>query len=240
MHQDSARHTIAIFERLYNYVESVLPIELNQDVVSALEQVKNNYELSVEEIEDTMITFGRYVWPYRKAFEEFLAIYEGRVGEQFMLSHSSVQIKKRYQDFKLHGGSLRDLHSGRPANFFTSEERVKLCEVLVNMNQSLRKHVVQLIKSTESKKFKVSVAEFAQILLEIEQELGFIRCIADSEQEHPQLASEMRAQVRGFDHGFCLLGPEVDFIAVCNMRGHFEGRKKEMKVRGYVFSDLFQ
>jgi len=236
MHQDSARHTIAIFERLHDHVDPVLPLELNQDMVSALDQVKNNYELSVEEIEETMIAFGRYVWPYRKAFEEFLAIYEGRVGEQFLLSHASRQMKKRYQDFKLHGGSLRDLHSGRPANFFTSEERVELCEVLVNMNQSLRKHVVQLIKSTDHKKFEARVAEFAQILLEIEQELDLIRRIADSEQEHPQLASEMRAQVRGFEHGFCLLGPEIDFTAVCNIRGHFEGRKKELKVKGYVFS----
>ncbi len=232
MHEVSAQYTISIFERLYNHVEPILPMELRQDMATALEQVKNNYELSLEEIEDTMITFGRYVWPYRKAFEEFIAVYEGHIGENFLISHSSRKMKKRYQDFKLHGGSLRDLHSGRPASFFTSDERIELCEVLVSMNQSLRQHAVQSIRSTDSKKFEAKVAEFAQILLEIEQELDVIRRIADSEQEHPQLASEMRAQVRGFEYGFCLLGPEVDFAAVCNMRGHFEGRRREFKVKG--------
>lgn len=227
----SVHHTIDIFERLCDYVLPVLPAKIKTEMSHALEHLHNDYSLSVESVEDTMIVFGKLVWPYRKAYAEVLYAYEGKIGEKFLLAHLPKDVKKRYQEFVVCGGNFRDLHSGAPAKFFSSEERGILCGVLVNLQQDIRKHVVQAIHSTEQKVFNKKVKEFSAILEKIEHQLDTLRMMADAEQEHPQLAEEIRAHVRGFDLGLCFLGPEISFEDLCRLPDHFTGRKHELKVR---------
>lgn len=231
MENTTVRHTIDIFERLCDYVMPVLPDRIKMEMTHALEHLQNDYSLSVESVEDTMIVFGKLVWPYRKAYSEVLYAYEGKIGEKFLLTHLPRTLKKRYQGFVACGGNFRDLHSGAPATFFSVEERGQLCGILVDLQQDIRKHVIQAIHSTEQKVFTKKVKEFAAILEKIEGQLDSLRLTADTEQEHPQLAEEIRAHVRGFDLGLCFLGPEISFEDLCRLPEHFVGRKKELKVR---------
>lgn len=231
MEKTSVHHTIDIFERLCDYVLPVVPEKINTDMAHALEHLQNDYSLSVESVEDTMIVFGKAVWPYRKAYAEILYAYEGKIGEKFLLAHLPRTSKKRYQEFVACGGNFRDLHSGAPAKFFSSEDRSALCGVLVNLQQDIRKHTAQAIHSTEQKIFLKKVKEFTSILEKIEKQLDMLRAMADAEQEHPQLAEEIRAHVRGFELGLCFLGPEVSFDDLCRLPEHFTGRKREIKER---------
>lgn len=55
--------------------------------------------------------------------------------------------------------------------------------------------------------------------------------MADSEQEHPELAAEIRAHARGFEHSISLLGPKLDYEEVCNASDHFEMRRETREHR---------
>ena len=57
--------------------------------------------------------------------------------------------------------------------------------------------------------------------------------MADDEQEHPELAAEIRSQIRAFEYGLCLLGPAHHYEAVCQAEEHFIGRKEEKKMMVY-------
>ena len=65
----------------------------------------------------------------------------------------------------------------------------------------------------------------------MENQLNILRTMADEEQEHPQLADEIRAQIRGFESGLCFLGPENTFDDLCRLPEHFVGRKIDIKNR---------
>lgn len=225
------QHTVDIFEHLYRFVLPVIPKKIKEEMEHALSHLQQDAALSVESVEDTMIVFGKLVWPYRKAYAEVMYAYEGKIGEQFLLSHLPREAKKRYQEFVACGGSFRDLHTGAPAQFFSSEERGILCGVLVNLQKDIRLHTAQAVHSTEQKAFAKKVKEFSHILEKIEGQLDALRLMADAEQEHPQLAEEIRAHVRGFELGICFLGPEISFDDLCLLPEHFTGRKKELKVR---------
>lgn len=233
MEKTTVHHTIDIFERLCDYILPVLPVKIKVEMTHALEHLQNDYSLSVESVEDTMIVFGKLVWPYRKAYSEVLYAYEGKIGEKFLFAHLPKSIKKRYQEFVACGGDFRDLHSGAPAKFFSVEERGALCGILVDLQRDIRKHVIQAIHSTEQKIFNKKVKEFSAILEKIEGHLDTLRIMADAEQEHPQLAEEIRAHVRGFDLGLCFLGPEISFDDLCRLPEHFTGRKRDLKVRAH-------
>ena len=104
------QHTQVIFEHLANDVPPGVPKEVRENIGLAKEQVKNNVALTLTELEDTMVYVGKLLWPYREAFQEFFRIYEGELGEQYLLRKFSLPMKKKYTTFKENGGSFRDLH----------------------------------------------------------------------------------------------------------------------------------
>jgi len=231
MQHTSIRHTLDIFERLYNYVEPILPGELKDEMLEAYEQVRDNHTLSLGELEETMVVFGKKVWPYRKALEEFVGLYEGKLGEELLRNAMPGVLRRRYDEFIACGGDLHDVHSGSVAHFFTPDERLELTPMLIEKNRSVKEHAIQAIRSTDQKDFSAKAVRFTEILEEIEGHLDGLRAMADEEQEHPHLAEEMREQVKAFEYGLCLLGPEQHMRTIVDAREYYNGRRVELRAR---------
>lgn len=224
-------HTQIIFEHLCEEIPPGLPRDIREEIDQAREQVKNNLSLTLEELEDTMIYVGKKLWPYREAFQEFYRVYEGTLGEVYLVRKFSLPMKKKYETFKATGGTFRDLHSGNNVSFFTPEERTALCEALVLVEEEIRAYSVQSILSGDERRYAKRVEEFQRILADMEEKLQGLRSMADMEGEHPELAAEIREQIRTFEHGFALLGPSIRHDAVCSAEEHFVGRKAIKKIR---------
>lgn len=223
-----SKSTISLFRHLYKTLPPLFPEQTKEKMAHALDHLENDQTVTLDEIEDTMIKFGYEVWPWNQAYKEFLAVGEAMVGEHFLVPKFSQELKRKYHDFKLYGGTLRDIHSGRPAVFFTSDERGELCVALVEMQMELREYVNRELVGLEKVRYLRRVNEFQKILEEIERQMEALRALADKEQDHPNLANEIRARVRAFEYGLCLLGPDLNYEAVCQSADFFEGRKEHL------------
>lgn len=225
MHHPVVKHTIDIFERILNDLPPLVPKDVSDDMEHALEQIKLNVDLTLLEVEDTMIVFGKAIWPYRRAFDEFVSTCEGKLGEQFLSARLTKSMKHRYKEFTAHGGEYRQLHSGALVDFFTPEERQELTLVLITVRQELQKHTAQEVLSTRQHEYQDKIVEFQTILDDMEKRLDSLRLMADDEQEHPQLAAEIREHIRSFEYGLTALGPHPDHDALCNAEEYFHGRR---------------
>jgi hypothetical protein len=229
------QHTADIFERLVRNMPPLVPKETQEDARLALEQVKNNVHLDIEELEDTMITFGMKLWPHREAFLEFYRLYEGQIGESFLIAKLPREVKQAYKRFQAEGGTFADLHTGKgPIHLFQSKHRAALCEVLVDVQKEVWDYTRQAVLSKDRVRYTKRIEEFQQIFKDIDRRLEALRDMAEDEQEHPELASEMREHVRGFEHGLCLLGPKLDYEALCNVDEHFQSRKEQRRLHQRV------
>lgn len=229
------QHTTDIFERMVRDMPPLVPQDVQKDARHALDHIKSNLHLDIDEVEDTMLTFGMKLWPYREAFLEFYKIYEGQLGEQHLLRILSREDKKAYSQYKEAGGTFGDLYSGKgPIHLFTSQQRGALCAALVTVRKEVWQYTKQAVLSKDKKKYEARIEEFEDIFEDIEKRLEAIREMAEDEQEHPELAAEMREHVRGFEHGLCLLGPKLDYAAVCNTDDHFVSRKEQRKLHQRV------
>ncbi|HRY36673.1 MAG TPA: hypothetical protein P5230_02185 [Candidatus Magasanikbacteria bacterium] len=226
-------YTIQLFQYFYQNIPPLFPLEEKEKIKNALKEMETNQSLTPVQIENTMISFGYVLWPWNQAYKEFLTIAENAYGDEFLLPYLSKEMQKKYLNYKDYGLSLRDLHSGRPAVFFESEERVELYRALLKMQEDLKKFVNQQIASTEKERFIKKVEEYAKILENIEEKLRGLREIAQNEQDHPILADEIRERIRMFEFGMCLLGPELNFHAVSQSVDFFAGRKMDLnRMRG--------
>lgn len=225
--------TIALFEHLYKHCPPLFPPEIKDKMEHALSHLKNDQTVTLEAVERTMITFGYELWPWNQAYREFLALAESHMGEHFLLPRLSKGLQEKYHDFKKYGGTFRDLHAGQPAHYFNQEERSELCLRLVEMQHDLRSYVEREVVGLQRKKYLERVKEFGTLLEEIRGTLNHLKELAESEQDHPTLAGEIRSKVEHFEHGLCLLGPELEYDAVCQSPEFFKGRRLELnRLRG--------
>lgn len=227
------KSTINLFRHLYERLPPLFPAEIKEKISHALEHVEHDPTVTIKEIEETMIAFGYEVWPWNQAYREFFTLAEATVGEHFLLPKFTPELRRRYEEFKRYGGSLRELHSGRPADFFSGEERSDLCAALVETQRELRRYVDNEVLGVFKEKYLQRVAEFSAVLEEIMIYVRQLNGLADAEQDHPALADQIRSQIQAFEYGLCFLGPEIGSEAVCQSVGYFAGRKQELnRLRG--------
>ena len=226
------QHTLAIFERTCINLPPLVPSEVVRDMGAALEQLQSNFALTLGELEDTMISFGRRVWPYLQAFEELYNVYQGELGEKLFIQKATPELRRLLESFRASGASWREFYVGAGAAQAPADERVTLHQIMVDIQCDVRAFAYQAVLHTDRARYERRISEFQNILTDMEHRLDALRELAEMEQEHPQLAAEIREQIRGFEYGLAYLGPQVDYATVCNTHDHFTGRRDELRRRG--------
>lgn len=223
--------TLQIFQRLATEVPPLVPEQLRSDVKESYEQASGNVHLEIEELEDIVVSFGKKLWPYREAFLEMYRLSESTVGEKFFEAKLYPELRTPYNQYLDRGHSFTSLYLGRDMEEFTAEQRQELCELMVALKHELWDYTVQRVLGVDKEKYQEKIAEFTDVQRTIQKELDKLHQMAEAEEDHPELAMEMKEHIRGFEHGMALLGPKLDHSAVCEVVPHFEGRRKERTFR---------
>lgn len=210
----------------------MFPVDDREAMLHALEHIKKDADITAEQIEDTIITFGKKLWPYRRAFLEFLSQVEKRRTDEFIDSHIKQypELYEWFRDWQHSGGRMYDLFRGSKEYMekLSPEDRGALCSVLVETKRDVRDAAALMVAGPDKDAYKKRVLEF-QILVEaIDERLDGLRKLADEEQEHPQLADEIRQEVRDFERGLAFLRRHTTFEAVCNAHERAHGRRAEL------------
>lgn len=220
--------TIKLFRHLYNDLPPLFPKSTKLKMKHAVHYLESGPPVSLEQIETIMIEYGYAAWPWREAFKEFMHDAEGRVAEHFLLPKLTPELQKRYEEFRLFGGTFSDLYSGRPADFFSGEERVDLSEALVETRMAVRLFAQHEVTGLLKKKYLARVEEFTKILAEMKAALAQLRAISERESDHPSLAQEMTAKIAAFEQSLCLLAPAEPYNAPQEAIAFFAGRRDEL------------
>jgi len=222
------QYTFSLFQQFYKNLPPLVPKEVKESMFRVLKDWENHPDIGIEEIESIMVKFGYEVWPFTKAYKEFLFINEEKVGEEFLLGFLDLNLQKRFIDFKLYGGSLQDLHTGQDVNFFEPEERVEICKAFIETDLAIKDFTKQEVLGLKQKKYLEKVKEFKKTLKNIKKEIKHLYELAHTEEDHPSLSREIKEKAKDFEHSLCFLGQELDHFAVCNSINFFASRKEHL------------
>lgn len=228
--------TVAIFHYLASTAPPLVPDALIETMHQALEHFSGHSEATLEELERVMISYGFELWPYTQAFKEILLDNEHTMGEQFLLPKLPAALKSAYLNFKKSGGDVSSLRTGAAAHYFNSAERVVLCGAVVEMEKNLRDFATQQVVGPSRRHYLSRVAHYKLKLKTIQKHVDALRSLADSEDEHPVLAQEIRERITSFEQGLCMLGPELSYDTMCEAVEYFKGRKTHLN----HFKHLYQ
>lgn len=219
-------HTLNILGQLTRDLPPLTPLELQRDIRDTYTALSRNNQLSAAESEAAVITSGKKIWPYRRAFQEITTFYEHKIGEIFLTYSLTEPLKDRYRAFTAAGGCFQDAWSGRSAAFFFADDRPTLTTALIATQQYIRAHAAQAALSVARPRYENRIEELSRELEASEKELYLLRSLANQESD-PSLAKEIQAHIQACDYGFCGLGPAVTLAAISQAREHFQGRKEE-------------
>lgn len=229
------KSTFSLFERFHSNLPPLFPEVTKQQIIADLDRLREVDSIDLPKIENIMVSYGYEAWPWNKAYQEHLKASEERVADHFVSSKLNSSTAERYEDFKLYGGTYRDLHSGRSASFFTPEEQAEIRDALVSCGTEVKDFTNREIVGAKKAKFLQRVGELQKNLSEIKQILGVLRNMAESEDDFPSLKNEIHARIKAFEHGLCLLGPEQNHAELPALVDHFRGRKEELRRLSTVF-----
>ncbi len=225
--------TIQLFHYFYNNLPPLVPEDVVLSMKKELDDLEKDPDITLAEVEDRMVKFGYEVWPWNQAFKFFLNNVEEKMGDHFLLPRMSDGLREKYLNFQALNGTLKDLQTGRPASFFTSEERAELCEKLVDMRLHLKEYVKRDLLGVNREAYLEKVDEYKNLVEKIKFNLESLRNFVEKEEDGSVLIAEINTKIRDFEHGLCLLGTELDFEAVCQVHDFFVGRKKDLnRMRG--------
>lgn len=225
------QYTAELLERMYFNLPPLVPESVVIGLKTAMADVEADGGKPVSDIEDVIIVFSKKIWPYTQAFEELCNRYEKELGEKLMSQKASYVLRRALEHYRQTGGTWLALYSGAVASMFTPEERVELHQLLVDIRCDVRAFAAQAAVMTDRAWYEERVEYYQELFGKIQTQLDTLRDLAESEIDHPQLAAEIQDHIRGFEFGLAKLGPQFDYEALCNAHEHFQGRKRDFKIR---------
>ena len=225
------QYTAELLERMYFNLPPLIPESVVSGLKVAMADVEADGGKPVSDIEDVIIVFSKKIWPYMQAFEELCHRYEEELGEKLMTQKASYVLRRAFDRYQQTGGTWRALYTGATAPLFTPEERVELHQLLVDIRCDVRAFAHQAAVMTDRTWYEERVGYYQELFGRIQTQLDTLRDLAESEVDQPQLAAEINDHIRGFEFGLAKLGPQFDYEALCNAHEHFQGRKKDFKIR---------
>ncbi len=224
--------TLTLFKLLVDNIPPLFPEDLKYQIKKDLKDIQEN-TTSLEKLEEMMIRYGYEIWPWNQAFREILSVVEEKVGEQFLLANLPTDLQEKYLEYRQLGLSLKDFHSGKLANYFDEDQRMLLTTALINMQAQVREFAIREVVGLKKEFYLNKLQEFKIILEDIKHNLNRLKDLAKKENDHPTLADEICARVEAFEHGLCLLAPEISHEEVKRAHEFFVGRKQELnRLRG--------
>lgn len=231
MHKPIILHTLTIFEIINRDFPPFLSLDVEKEIKDRHLSAKNNFDITLEELENMMIWSGKSLWPYNQAFLEFLEKNEEELGIKLFLQKIGRGLINKCHTFFSTGGAFRDIYRGSFGDYFLGEEKIELMNVLVELKKEIRHLTRQAIVSKHKDIYLKRVEYYKNLLSEIERHLtNLVEFREKEKKEKNRLADDLDKFIQAVNHGFAFLGPPIRHEDIFRAKDYFLGRKEERKI----------
>jgi hypothetical protein len=228
--------TLSLFRHLTNDLPPLFPDDKSREVFLILD----NPPGSLEELENKMIKIGYTLWPYTKAYQDFLAIAERDMADHFFTPLLPEELQVKYLRYRDQGMVWQNVYSGNSAGYFSLEERVFLLPLLHEVKEKIRQFVKREILSLKREHYLKHVKIYEKKLENIKDKIKELKEMAKKETDHPALSREILVKVRSLEEGLSGLGGEINVLDIDRLSEFFQERRNHLnRMRGIHTQENF-
>lgn len=194
------------------------PDERRQSMMAVLDRLAGDPSVPREDIEKTVVAFGREIWPYRRVFAD-LHDRQGRAQEDRHVREqlAATGLEKKYLTFLAKGGKVEDVRQGGAFEvYFLPEERAQVVAAKLAAHDKVVADINARCADDRVGECAALFERFLREQREIEKELQLLAGLAH---RSDKWASEILGKVQAFEHGWS--GVERD-VTLEEVRGEVE------------------
>lgn len=194
-------------------------------------------EMLKTQAENQLIKLGYELWPYKKAFSDFVKLAEEEVADHFLLPLLPEDTVLAYEKYREFGMKFSDLYSGAATDYFPSDEHMDLMRAVSVVKEKIDKYAYRQITSLAENVYHKKVKEYSHFISKVKKELEHLKDMSEKEKDFPVLSGEIKEKVRIFEESICGMGSDINLTDVFNLKEFFTERKKHLlKMQGFTES----
>lgn len=203
------QYTLDLLKQVIDKAPKFFPEERKKEMEAELKILRADGNTPLTKIEDAIISFGREIWPYRKAF--WRVHDEAKLEEQqYIREKLSSALREKYETFLRKGGRIEDIRKEAQLEdletFFTSFELAELVEAKMNAHNRVVAEVDSLCSGSQKEVCVNALGEYTKEQKMIEELVGQLKALSDNS---PKWQAEILDKVRVFEEGWSGLEREV-------------------------------
>lgn len=213
--------SLNILKSLIDSVPKAFPAEKHAEMEKAYQVMLANLQISQAEIEETMIAFGKEIWPYRKAFWKMHDIYGGKKEGAVVKEKLSPALRSKFAEFVSGGGDLEDFRHGAVLEeTFTPEEKFALGQAELEAHDQVDVEIETMCQGEKQTEFQGMVKDFQVFRDKLIEKINILKGMA---QQSPKWAGEIEEKARTFEEGFCLLEKSYNIEDIDGAVDYYQG-----------------
>ncbi len=161
----------------------------------------------LEQIKETVINFGKELWPYRASYEKIYEQYGRKPEEEKIASFLSKELKEKYKKFLEDRGNIEKMKSDADWEiYFAPTEQAAMVEAELKAHDEIHADIQKMILGSSQAEYQALLEQYKNEERQIEERLGQLEKIAG---RAPDFAEEIAGKVEAFKEGFGYLDRPV-------------------------------
>ena len=194
-------HTLALLKLLLDKAEHTLfPAQELAQLRAEYTQIAADPAQTPTQIEQTIVRFGKKIWPYAEALEELYRRHGQEREAQTVCTKLSGELCAKYQDWLVKGGALSDFRHGAQMELaFSPEEKLELSTAGVEAHAQVLREIAQTCRADKKNECEEVIAEHQEKLARFEKKLTILKALT---QKSEKWQAEIEDKIQTFEKAF--------------------------------------
>lgn len=197
--------------------------ERKKEIEKIYKQHLADKKIACARIEESLATFGREIWPYRKAWEEMYEKY-GRLREaEYFEKKLPAKLHDKYFACKVKGGGhcLREYRmSGLMETSFEPDEKVTFDEAVIATLEQTKKEADNLVLGEKKEEYQKLLEKWLVEQKAMAEKIDELKKMAGTNQKWQ---AEILDKIKTIEEGWSLVERDITLADIKETIGFYEG-----------------
>lgn len=184
-----------------------------EEMLNKAEEYLNDLNVEAANVSETMINFGKEIWPYRESYQKMYEQYGRKPEEERLAVFLSGNLKEKYKKFLIDRGNIEKIKTGtlNLESYFSPDEQAVVVEAELKAHDEIHGQIEKMILTEKQEEYQALLEQYRNEERQITERLAELKKIAE---RAPQFADEIAEKVKTFEEGFGFLDHPVNIADV--------------------------
>lgn len=205
--------TINLLKNLILTAPITFPKARKAEMLAKADQYLSDFEVAIGTVAETMINFGKEIWPYRESYQKLYEQYGRKPEEERLAAFLSGGLKEKYQKFLADRGNIEKIKVGSPSleSYFSPDEQAAVVEAELKAHDEAHGQIEKMILTDKQEEYQTWLEQYKNEEHQITERLMELKKIAE---RAPVFADEIAEKIKTFEEGFGFLDHPVGMADV--------------------------